>query len=39
MSAIIIREEAVVDLDDIEPPVRKKKYRRVYKKGFNRKYR
>jgi hypothetical protein len=26
-----------IDLDEIEPPKRKKKYRRVYKKGFSRK--
>jgi len=25
------------DVDNIEPPSRKKKYRRVYKKGFTRK--
>jgi len=26
------------DIDKMEPPTRKKKYRRVYKKGFRRKY-
>jgi hypothetical protein len=26
----------MVELEEIEPPLRKKKYRRVYKKGFER---
>jgi len=25
-----------IDADEIEPPKRKKKYRRIYKKGFSR---
>ncbi len=27
-----------VDLDEIEPEIKRKKARRVYKKGFRRKY-
>jgi hypothetical protein len=25
-----------INFDEIEPPIKKKKYRRVYKKGFRR---
>lgn len=27
-----------IDIDEIEPQKKKKKYRRIYKKGFSRKY-